>query len=257
MFSYFGKYKKVGRKKGFSLVELLVSMGVLVMITTLVLISHAQFSGNILIGNLAYDIALSVRQAQVFGLSVREFGTGSSEFDIGYGVHFDTGNNASYVLFADRDKDNIYDGSSELAELFTIGRGNTISQFCATLAAGTEKCSGSDITALDITFERPNPDAVIKSNIGADTYASAKITVRSPQGSTRSITVRSTGQISVEQTTQVVAQQSQEESTPTTGTPTAGTPTTGTPTTGTPTTGTPTTGTQTTGTPDDEEEDDD
>jgi len=186
-------------KGGFSLVELLVSVAIVTVITTVVLVKHSQFSGNILIENLAYDVALSIRQAQVFGLSVREFGVGSGTFDIGYGVHFDSGVNDSYILFADRNRNSVYDGSQEIVEVFTLRRGNTIAQLCGVLPNRTEKCSPGGIAYLDIVFERPDPDAIIKSDVAADTYTTARITVRSPRGVERNVVVIFTGQISVPQ----------------------------------------------------------
>lgn len=185
-------------KRGFSLVELVVSVAIFLVITAVILVKHSEFSGTLLIENLAYDIALSVRKAQVFGLSVREFGVGSQEFNVGYGVHFDSASNNTYIFFADRNRNEKYDDSSEILETFTLRKGNTISEFCGILASGTEKCSPSDISFLDVVFERPNPDAIIKSNIAGDTYASAKVTVASPQGTKWNINILTTGQISVQ-----------------------------------------------------------
>lgn len=182
---------------GFTLVELLVSVAIFVTITTVVLVRHSQFSGTILVENLAYDIALSVRKAQVFGLSIKESSTG---FNAGYGVHFDEDSNNSYIFFVDKPElvtgvgNQKYDGSSEKIETLTLKGGNTISKFCA-LSGETQKCSPS-ITYLDIIFERPNPEAIIKSN--NDTYSSAKITISSPQGMQWNIEVTETGQISVQ-----------------------------------------------------------
>ena len=190
------------RSAGFTMVELMVSAGILVIISSLVLVQHARFSGNLLISNLAYDMALTLRQAQVYGLSVREFGTGSGEFDIGYGVHFDQATPTSYVLFVDRDKNGLYGGSTENVEIFTLRQGNFIRDFCATLPSGAEKCSGSSFTTLDIVFVRPNPDAHIRSDIVGDLYESARTTVESRQGVTRTIDVVATGQISVPQLSQ-------------------------------------------------------
>lgn len=187
------------KNKGFSLVELVVSVAIFTIITSVILVRHSNFSSKLLLENLAYDIALSIRKAQVFGLSVREFTGGSGEFDIGYGVHFELSDNTSYIFFADRDKDKAYGGSTEIVEMFTLMRGNTISEFCGTLSNGNEKCSGLGITHLDIIFERPNPEAIIKSNISGDTYDSARITVSSPSGTTWSVNTVMTGQISIQE----------------------------------------------------------
>ena len=191
---------------GFSVIELLVSVGIFIFITTLVLVKHSQFSGNILLGNLAYDVALSIRQAQVYGLSVREFEAGTGQFVNGYGIHFAAGSPTTYFLFADLPpgEDKKYSGSEEIAEVFTLYQGNVVARFCGVLPGGVERCSDGDpsITSLDIFFSRggfPALPAIIKSDLPAESYGQAKIVVRSRSGSERSVLVASTGQISVEQ----------------------------------------------------------
>src|SRR3989338_6906440 len=58
--------------RGFTLVELLVTLSLFVVLTTIVLFSQQKFNGSILLTNLAYDVALTIRQAQTFGVNVRE-----------------------------------------------------------------------------------------------------------------------------------------------------------------------------------------
>lgn len=192
------KSLKHNKNKGFSLVELIVSVAIFTIIMSIILVRHSQFSGTLLVENLAYDIALSIRKAQVFGLSVREFSVGGSSFDVGYGLHFDSSANSSYIFFVDENRNEEYDGLSEIIETFALRRGNTISEFCATLANSSQKCSTSDITYLDIIFERPNPDAILKSNIVGDSYNSATITIMSPNTIKWNINIAVTGQISVQ-----------------------------------------------------------
>ena len=183
------------------MVELVVSVGILVVITSIVLVNHSFFGGNILVGNLAYDVALSIRQAQVFGLSVREFGIGTGQFDVGYGVHFDSDSPTSYRLFADVDKGKTFDIGDGTQEAFTISQGYSIARVCATNTAAVEVCTDDgDITTLDIVFIRPDPDAYIRADGDAATiYERARIVVQSPRGTTREVVVESTGQISISQ----------------------------------------------------------
>ncbi len=190
------------RIDGFSMIELVVSGTILVVITTVVLVNHAAFGGNILIGSLAYDVGLSIRQAQVFGLSVREFGTGSGQFDVGYGVHFDIDNPTSYSLFADVDKNRVYNTGDGIEEVFTISRGFSLKKLCVTTVASTEICSDvDDVSTLDVAFIRPDPDAYLRINgDGATSYQSARVVVQSPRGEEREVNVESTGQISISQT---------------------------------------------------------
>ena len=77
-FLFFGvrnSSRHASRQAGFSLIELLVVTGVIAVISGLMLVSNSTFGGQILLQNLAYDIALTLRQAQVYGISVQRFGT--------------------------------------------------------------------------------------------------------------------------------------------------------------------------------------
>src|SRR3989344_1409035 len=54
------------KTKGFTLIELLVVSAIVVMLATVILSSHGKFGGQVLLQNFAYDVALSIRQAQVY-----------------------------------------------------------------------------------------------------------------------------------------------------------------------------------------------
>lgn len=180
---------------GYSLIEMLVTVGIMTLITGIALANHTQFSNTALFSNLAYDIALSVRQAQVYGISVREVESTSS-FDDAYGVHFDANTPTEYVLFSDADDDGVYDGSGEALEVYSISRGNTIIDLCA-IAGGTNYCSSTgDLSTIDVTFKRPDPDAQFATQV-AGPFDSIEITIQSQRGATRNISVGATGQISV------------------------------------------------------------
>ena len=157
---------------GFTLVELLVTISIFVILTGVVLFNQARFNSTILLTNLAYDTALTIRQAQTYGINVKEF-SGLGEF-LPYGVHFEKDYKTSFILFADTSyvsKDNIGDGlynNNKDADLsscentkgcvsrYSIKRGNYISDLCIDGACGK--------TSLDIVFVRPNPDAFIRAN---------------------------------------------------------------------------------------------
>jgi len=179
--------------RAFTLVELLVVVMIFSLITLLVLANNSRFNSSVLLGSLAYKIALSIRQAQVFGVSVAPF---SASFQVGYGVHFQQGS-LSYQFFADVNNNKHYDAGDSTVSTYSLGQGHTIKKFCGTNSSGTEFCSDTAaIDHLDIIFNRPNPDANISSNTSSF-YSSGKIVVTSPSGDTRTVTVVSTGQISV------------------------------------------------------------
>ena len=202
-------------KRGFTLVELIVVVAITTLISSIVVVGSSKFDGTILLTNLAYDVALSVREAQFAGLNVKVFQSGgTSTFNAGYGITFyklnaDTStNNKDYILFADvmdgnGVEDYLYSGNSnggaEFVRKYSTQKGNWIDKFCGVVATtGVEECGGStgSLTFLNIVFVRPNPDATFKSSTGT-AYKAVKIYVKSPQNITKAIRIESTGQISV------------------------------------------------------------
>ena len=178
-------------KGGFTLVELLVSISIIVVITAVVFLQGGQFNNTILLNNLAYEMALTVREAQVYGVSVKE--TNTNSFDASYGVYFETANNKSFISFADINKDGWYD-SPEMFASSNIKQGNYISDLCVYDSSGV--CVSTN--QLAIIFQRPDPDAIILTSAGGTPYSGADITVSSPSGNKKVIKVTSVGQISVQ-----------------------------------------------------------
>lgn len=179
------------RQSGFTLVELLVSIAIFTLITTIAVFNHAQFNSSILLTDLAYEAALTIRQAQVYGITVRQSSTNG--YDSGYGVHFQTNDPTTYKLFEDMPTPNHICDSTECSspiESYTIQKGNQVTRLCA-----DGDCTK---TSLDISFIRPNPDAFITANGVGTLYNEAVICLKSPQGIARRAIVESTGQISVD-----------------------------------------------------------
>jgi prepilin-type N-terminal cleavage/methylation domain-containing protein len=186
-------------QKGFTLVELLVSLAIFTVITTLAVVNNNQFNSSILLTNLAYEVGLSVRQAQFYGIAVRKNST--SGFDAGYGIHFDLADPKTYYLFEDRTIDHICDvtecATSSLVEGFKLVKGNFISKICVDGSSGLTCTSPTGFQKVDISFVRPNPDAYITRNSVSGNYTKAEICIASPSGTKRRVIVESTGQIAV------------------------------------------------------------
>ncbi len=194
------------RMRGFTLIELMVTIGIMVVITGVTLASHSKFGGQVMLRNLAYETALVVREAQTYGVSVRKIDIGSGEFEAGYGVHFNANNPTEYVMFADtykdigtiiRGEDGIRNTTLEDIEVQYIGKGYKLNRLCvggSSCINVCQSCSGS----LDILFKRPEPDAAIRFNgVTNVLYDKAEIELISPKGDTMKVLVEVSGQISV------------------------------------------------------------
>lgn len=200
--------------KGFTLIELMVTLSIFVFMTILVVSKYGTFNQSTLLTNTAFDVALTIHTAQTYGLSVKGTdytggaATSTQSFNTAYGIDIDTSTvplNQSFQFFADVDRDGTYNQAlgDQLISTYNIARGATISSIC--VGTGPSDCStapsGVTIQHLDITFRRPNPDALIYSYEGASNPVKrpyVQITLRASDGSnTRIVSVRQNGQISV------------------------------------------------------------
>lgn len=189
--------------RGFTLIELLVVTAILVIVSGMVLANHSRFGGKILLQNLAYDMALSVRQAQVYGISVRR--TSAGTFGAGYGAHFSTATQVertSYILFADSIAVDGMLTSGETVQTYSIDRGFKVSKLCA--PAGVSAASCTSVTTLDVLYKRPEPDAWISANgnscvsVQANCIESARVVLSAPSGDTVDFIVDLNGQVAVD-----------------------------------------------------------
>lgn len=175
------------RYRGFSLVELLVVVAIMMVLSTVVLARYKSFNSTILLRNLAYEIALSAREAQVLGISVQGAPSASNPFSHAYGVHFTPG--TSYTLFRDLDDDHQYDIGEDVS-VYRIGQGDSITGLCA--------AANCTLTSLDVLFRRPEPDALFYVNGGVLSASSVLVQAGSPDGNMRAVRIYPTGQIAVE-----------------------------------------------------------
>lgn len=160
--------------------------------------SQSSFNKTLVLANTAYDIALTIRSVETFGISSRASGSVSST---GYGINFVKGKTDSFLLFADtsggascagqaptcKPGNGVYSaGSDVLVQTYTLGNGMTISDFCA-----GSSCASGSLATMDIVFTRPNPTPSVNGSV-----SSACIKVVSPQGGAKYISIASSGAIS-------------------------------------------------------------
>ena len=183
-------------ESGFTILELIVSIGIFAFMTALLVARYGTFNQGVLLNNLAYDIALTIRNAQSYGLNVKSANRSSNEFQYPYGVHFNkaTGSNNSFIFYADKDSDGVYVAANDLI----ISKTNIKNGFVITDLY--RNSLANSINTLDITYKRPDPNAIIKADGNvSSTYPNAQIKVVAKDGSYKYVSVSSVGQITVTQ----------------------------------------------------------
>jgi len=191
--SVLSKKKRVLKNAGFSMVELLVSIGIVVLVLSIVVTRQQAFNGSVLLRGQAYEIALAMREIQLGSISSVSDGTG--DFSGVQGVFFPPDDNQRYRLFRDANGDNFYNSDEDLGIPGFLDPRFEISNIDPI---------GVGIDGVAVVFERPNFDASFFTGPNAQVSAEvATIEVRlvGTTGSScediREIVVRSTGQIAV------------------------------------------------------------
>jgi len=210
--------------RGFTLVELVVVLAIIIIITTITITSQTAFDRSLLVTNTAYSVALSVREAQSLGLSSRTFG---GIQNTGYGVHFSNTNSKGYYLFADivgtpaytacptgtantpeaKPGNCVYDSTTEIVKSYNLNQGFTIMDFCGVMVSnGATVCgSHSGWASMNIAFLRPNTEAIFTgvTTSGVRHALQCAVIWIAPPGDTESsrcIVVSQVGQVSVPNT---------------------------------------------------------
>lgn len=188
----------------------MVVLAIIVSITGVVFTSQSTFNKTLVLANTAYDVALTLRSAETYGLGSRVAAGGRN---VGHGIHFEIGSLANqFILFADtypsiggvglchtppasdplgpdaQPGNCVYNAAQgESIKEYTFGNRVTITALYA---------NGIAVNSLDVVFARPNPDPSMSANgTYSSLYTTACIELSSPQGGTRFVGVAASGEI--------------------------------------------------------------
>lgn len=188
--------------QGFSLVEFIVIISIFAIMAGVALFNFGSFNSTVSLNNLAHDIALTIRQAQVYGISATEGGDVNTISQV-RGVYFPylaSNFDNRFVIFLDTDP------LTNTASVVTYDAGVdvdldqvqiTTQDFISDIAIGSDAQSASSCTSeVVIAFKRPDPQPLIFC--GQTPGGFARITIQSPNNSNQKfVEVWPTGQIAV------------------------------------------------------------
>lgn len=166
-------------KKGFSLTEMVVVVGIILVLAGIFSINWRSAREDFLLQRSAHELVKDIRRALEMTMSLAPLQGGT--VPDGYGIYFGQ-NNDSYTLYADRDNNERYDETIDTkVEIIYFETGVKI-----------ESLSRNN---LSINFKPPNPTVNIG---GGDTEATITITLESNPLKTKRIKVNKAGLVYVE-----------------------------------------------------------
>lgn len=191
-------------QSGFSFIELLVTSAIITVVTAIVIVKHNSFNNAVLLRNQTYEIALAIREAQVYAVSARGDGT---DFRERYGIFFRVNNQTNRqqaIIYINEDANYRYTSADDsVLETIILDSRFEVTDVCVDTISDGEICIRDNSNRLSVSFQRPDfdPYFTIHDGVhyGADVSAAKiKIAPVSNSSLTRTIEITQTGQISVQ-----------------------------------------------------------
>ena len=210
-------------KRGFTLPELIVVTAIMAIISSVVIVNYRGFNSDAALLNTAHTLALSIRQIQLYGISVSQtasttniYGPSTAQFQNTYGIHFNSNTTGSYIVY----REDFYNSpilqfaydptdTTEFVSQYAFPIGFSIQKICKVISAVETCYVPSDNASIDIEFVRPNPDAYISTTVSGTTVTKkptsvdqatsygARIYLTNGTATVRKVYIDKTGQISV------------------------------------------------------------
>lgn len=219
-------HKKISRKKGYTLLEFVVVLTIFSIMSSVSIFNYNEYQAKIKETNVTQDIALSIRQAQVYGLSSSDRIVGRNELDednVADVVFGSNDNNSGYfdgqsivditqdrsvrgvmispldnslVIFEDTVKNKIYDEGLDIVIDRRAIDVSGVEILGIDVCNGAPNCSNVVMDRLDVAFQRPYPDAFISINANSSTtYDFASIIIGSGLDNDSYVEISSIGNI--------------------------------------------------------------
>jgi len=145
----------INSQKSFTLVELLVVSGIILLISAIIFPNYRVGEQEFALQRSAHKLSQDLRRAEELALSAKAYPGDHPNFKGGYGVNFQI-NSTSYTLFADLNDNKVFDPGEDLGEdLGTINLEEKV------------KISGLSASPLNVVFLSPDPQVFVSGNFPA------------------------------------------------------------------------------------------
>lgn len=187
--------------KGFTLFEALIMLAIVTAISSQVLFSFTGLNQGAALQRSAQELALGIRQAQNMSLAITRIEVGSlptllTPPAIGIRISSAAGESGEFLLFADRNdlaaRDGRFSGPEErIGAIQNFVKGARIQR----MVSGTQE---APVSVVHILFVAPEATLELTDNQGTQISDPLKIILAVPSGQTKTITARTSGQVSIQ-----------------------------------------------------------
>jgi prepilin-type N-terminal cleavage/methylation domain-containing protein len=163
------------KKSGFTLIELIVSVSIIVMVTGIFLVNYNSANRRTDLTMTAQKLVSDIRLTQNYALGLARYG---GRFGVvpygGWGVHFDTNANNQYTIFADINENKAYD-----ADEANVADGGQITVLPDNVYIESVQIPDDSTTSkVDVTFLPPDPITTIMNSDSFATSSEVIITLK-------------------------------------------------------------------------------
>lgn len=205
--SFTKKIKNINLKnKGFTLAEMVIVTFIVTVLMSVVLFNYGTFNDKLALSSAGQEIALAIREAQTYGINVKQEAVDSDNFGYPYGIVFYSLNGGViYQTFLDKNFDGVLasPGCYIANEVWAECTGEFIlnNNIVVDCVGKVGDCPSESPLSyiLNITFRRPSTDALINPRpFYPGTVEEGIIRLKSPKGRTLDIIITVTGQVYVQ-----------------------------------------------------------